>query len=213
MLITHLRMASNGWEITDKYFKHPLYIYRLKKHETILNYLSVICQLPSCLLPTVIFAAMKILMVCLGNICRSPLAEGILQDKAQKAGLDWRAESAGTQAYDAGSAPHRLSQKVAKYNGVDISKQCCRKFVKEDLLRFDKIYVMDDDNYDEVKRISKNLWDAEKVDFLLNEIHPGKNEHVPDPYYGDESDYHEVYKMISDACDKIIAKYSKTNVQ
>src|SRR6187431_785324 len=81
------------------------------------------------------FASMKILMVCLGNICRSPLAEGILQDKAWKAGLKWRIESAGTNNYHIGEAPHPLSQKVAKLNGIDICKQRKRKFVAEDFNR------------------------------------------------------------------------------
>ena len=88
------------------------------------------------------FACMKILMVCLGNICRSPLAEGILQDKARKAGLKWSVESAGTNGYHTGEAPHPLSQKVARINGVDISKQRSRNFVAEDFDRFDKIYAM-----------------------------------------------------------------------
>ena len=151
---------------------------------------------------------MKILMVCLGNICRSPLAEGILQDKAQQAGFNWSVDSAGTGGYHIGEAPHHLSQKVAKQNGIDIGKQCCRKFVKEDMLSFDKIYVMDTNNYEEIKRISKNLWNERKVDFLMNELHPGKNESVPDPWYGNEDGYKKVYAMIDEACDAIIIKYS-----
>ena len=82
-------------------------------------------------------------MVCLGNICRSPLAEGILQDKVDRAGLKWIVDSAGTAGYHIGEAPHHLSQKVAKLNGLDISKQKGRKFKKEDILFYDKIYVMD----------------------------------------------------------------------
>lgn len=151
---------------------------------------------------------MKILMVCLGNICRSPLAEGILQHKAKKMGLNWQVDSAGTAGYHVGEAPHRLSQKVAKINGVDISHQQCRQFVREDMLLYDKIYVMDSSNYSDVKRISKEYWNEEKVDLLLNELHPNKNKDVPDPWYGEEDGYHHVYKMISDACEEIIKKYS-----
>ena len=147
-------------------------------------------------------------MVCLGNICRSPLAEGILQHKVEQAGLNWTVDGAGTEASDAGSAPHRLSQKVALQNGIDISHQRCRKFVKEDMLNFDKIYVMDDDNYSEVKRISKNLWDEGKVELLMNELHPGRNENVPDPWYGNEDGYKKVFVMIDKACDAIIEKYA-----
>lgn len=154
---------------------------------------------------------MKILMVCLGNICRSPLAEGILQHKADKLGLKWEVDSAGTAGYHVGEAPHKLSQKVAKLNGVDISNQRCRQFKKEDFLHYDKIYVMDTSNYNDVKRLSRELWDEKKIDLLLNEIHPQKNESVPDPWYGEEDGYHKVYKMIDEACEEIIKKYSVIN--
>ena len=149
---------------------------------------------------------MRILMVCLGNICRSPLAEGILQHKAWKAGLQWSVESAGTSAYHTGHAPHDLSIKVAKMNGVDICRQRSRQFVKEDLLQYDFIYVMDSSNYIDVKQISGKLWNSDKVDLLLNELYPGENRNVPDPWYGKEDGYHEVFKMIDRACDKIIEK-------
>lgn len=150
---------------------------------------------------------MKILMVCLGNICRSPLAEGILQHKVKSAGLSWEVDSAGTANYHVGEPPHKLSQKVAKHNGIDIGCQQCRQFKKEDMLAFDKIYVMDSENYINVKLISKEFWDENKVDLLLNELHPGKNMGVPDPWYGTEDGYHKVFKMISNACDAIIEKY------
>lgn len=145
-------------------------------------------------------------MVCLGNICRSPLAEGILQHKARLAGLQWKVESAGTGAYHTGEAPHTLSQKVARMNGIDISNQKARQFVKEDILYYDKIYVMDSSNYNDVKRICREEWDADKVDLLLNESHPGQNRSVPDPWYGKEDGYHEVFKMIDEACGIIIQK-------
>ena len=90
----------------------------------------------------------------------------------------------------------------------DISCQQCRQFKKEDMLAFDKIYVMDSENYINVKHISRELWNEEKVDLLLNELHPGKNMAVPDPWYGTEDGYHKVFKMISDACDRIIEKYA-----
>ena len=156
---------------------------------------------------------MKILMVCLGNICRSPLAEGILQHKADMAGLKWKVDSAGTANYHVGEPPHKLSQKVARMNGINISQQCCRQFKKDDMLAFDKIYVMDSENYIDVRRISGELWDEEKTDLLLNELYPGKNMGVPDPWYGNEDGYHKVFKLISDACDMIIEKYSILNVR
>ena len=150
-------------------------------------------------------------MICLGNICRSPLAEGILQHKAEENGLRWYVDSAGTGNWHIGEAPHHLSQKVAKSNGIDISQQCCRQFQKEDMLRFDRIYVMDEDNYEDVKRMSQELWDEEKTDLLLNELFTGENLSVPDPYSGTEADFLRVFQMIDDACEKIIEKYSTTN--
>ena len=155
-----------------------------------------------------IFARMKILKVCLGNICRSPLAEGILQSKVNKAGLDWKVDSAGTAGYHVGEPPHHLSQKVARINGVDISKQCCRQFIKEDMIEFDKIYVMDSDNYNDVRRLSKELWNSDKTNLLLNELYPQQNRNVPDPWYGTEDGFHKVYDMIDKACDVIIKKYT-----
>ncbi len=152
---------------------------------------------------------MKILMVCLGNICRSPLAEGVLKHKAKEAGLHWQIDSAGTNGYHVGEAPHHLSQKVAKLNGIDICDQRARQFVKEDFDRYDKIYAMADDVVDDIKRIAKNKYDPSKVDLFLNELHTGKNLSVPDPWYGPEPGYHEVYKMIDETCDRIIENYSK----
>jgi protein-tyrosine phosphatase len=152
--------------------------------------------------------SMKILMVCLGNICRSPLAEGILEHKANQAGLTWKIDSAGTNGYHIGEAPHRLSQKVAKLNGIDICNQKARQFVKEDFDHYDKIYALADDVLDEIKRIAKEKFNAAKVDLLLNELYPGKNYSVPDPWYGPEPGYHEAYKLIEQACEAIIRKYA-----
>lgn len=143
-------------------------------------------------------------MVCLGNICRSPLAEGILQHKADAAGLNWTVESAGTNGYHIGEAPHRLSQKVAKLNGIDICNQKARRFVAEDIDRYDKIYALADDVVDEIKAIAGSKFDATKVDLLMNELHPGKNLSVPDPWYGTEPDFHYAYKMIDEVCGQII---------
>lgn len=152
---------------------------------------------------------MKILMVCLGNICRSPLAEGILAHKARVAGLDWEVHSAGTANYHVGEPPHRLSQKVAKHNGIDISSQQCRQFHADDMDVYDRIFVMDLNNLSEVKRISGSRWNAAKVSLLLDVL--GKSEQeVPDPWYGTEKDYHEVFEMIGNACDVIIRKYGSS---
>lgn len=150
---------------------------------------------------------MKILMVCLGNICRSPLAEGILQAKAAAAGLNWQIDSAGTNGYHIGEAPHPLSQKVAKLNGIDISRQRARRFRATDFEEFDRIYAMAEDVIDEMKSIARQRFDASKVDLLMNELHPGKDLDVPDPWYGTEPGYHDVYAMISQACDKLIENH------
>lgn len=153
---------------------------------------------------------MKILMVCLGNICRSPLAEGILQHKADAAGLDWQVDSAGTNGYHTGEAPHPLSQKVARHNGLDISRQRARRFSAADFHHYDKIYAMAGDVVDEMRRIAGRQFDPAKVDLLMNEAFPGSNRDVPDPWYGPEPGYHEVYKMIDTAADRIIARYTTT---
>ena len=150
---------------------------------------------------------MKILMVCLGNICRSPLAEGILQDKAFKAGLTWSIESAGTNSYHIGEPPHPLSQKVARLNGIDISKQRARRFSAEDLEVYDKIYALAEDVIEDMKRIAGKKFNNSKVDLLMNELYPGKNMDVPDPWYGPEPGYHEAFKLIDKVCDKIVQKY------
>lgn len=147
-------------------------------------------------------------MVCLGNICRSPLAEGILQEKADKAGLNWRVESAGTNGYHTGEAPHPLSQKVARMNGIDISRQRSRRFQAGDFQIYDKIYALAGDVLDDMRRIAKTHWNPAKADLLLNELHPGRDLDVPDPWYGPEPGYHDVYRLIETACDAIIEKYT-----
>lgn len=152
-------------------------------------------------------------MVCLGNICRSPLAEGILQDKVNAAGLNWTVDSAGTNGNHVGEPPHPLSIKVAKLNGLDISGQRSRRFTREDLNRYDKIYAMAIDVAGDIKRIAGKEFNEQKVDLFLNELYPGQNRDVPDPWYGPEPGYHEVYAIIEAACESIIRKYAFAQVQ
>ncbi len=147
---------------------------------------------------------MRILMVCLGNICRSPLAEGILQQKAMAAGLNWTVDSAGTNGYHIGEAPHPLSQKVARLNGIDISGQRARKFLAADFDRFDTIYAMAPDVLDEMRRIARNQFDDNKALLFLDILYPGQNREVPDPWYGPEPGYHEVYRLFNQACTTLI---------
>lgn len=146
-------------------------------------------------------------MVCLGNICRSPLAEGILQQKVATHNLNWVVESAGTNGFHVGEAPHKFSQKVAKKYGVDISKQISRQFFATDFDNFDKIYVMAKDVLDDVKKIAGNKFDENKIDYFLNELNENTNENVPDPWYGNEDGYEIVYKLIDNTCDAIIKNF------
>lgn len=146
-------------------------------------------------------------MVCLGNICRSPLAEGILQDKALKAGLNWQVESAGTNGYHTGEPPHHLSIKVAAANGLDISNQRSRIFTASDLDNYDLVYAMAPDVLAEMKWIARTELDEQKVKLFLEESFPGEQKEVPDPWYGPEPGYHEVFEIINKNCDSIIKKY------
>lgn len=150
---------------------------------------------------------MKILMVCLGNICRSPLAEGILAHKAKQKGLNWTIDSAGTGGWHAGEQPDRRSIAIAKKYGLDITNQRARKLRSIDIDEFDVIYVMDSSNYNDVLDYTHTEDEMKKVIMIMNELHPGKNIKVPDPYYNDNG-FEEVYEMLDKACDKIIEKYS-----
>lgn len=151
---------------------------------------------------------MKIMMVCLGNICRSPLAEGVLQKKADEAGLNWQVDSSGTNGYHTGEAPHKLSQKVALLHGVDISEQRAWRFKASFFDEYDKIYVMANDVLADVRRIAGSKFNAKKIDFLLNELTPGTNQDLTDPWYGEEPGYHDVYALVDKACDAILAKHA-----
>jgi protein-tyrosine phosphatase len=156
---------------------------------------------------------MKILMVCLGNICRSPLAEGILQEKALKAGLNWQIESAGTNGYHTGEPPHQLSIKVAGVNGIDISKQRSRRFIAADFENYDLIYAMAADVLEDMRRIAGQHFDEKKVRLFLEESFPGENKEVPDPWYGPEDGYHEVFEIIHCNCDFILKNLQNNNAR
>ncbi len=149
---------------------------------------------------------MKILMVCMGNICRSPLAEGVLRNKAEQAGLNWTVESAGTLAYNQGCAPHPLVQRIAKENGVDIGRHECRRLSKEDFKNYDRIYIMDDVNYEDARQIAGDQWYEGKVDYLMNGLYPGENRPVPDPWGGTEEEFCHAYKLIDAACERLVSK-------
>lgn len=143
-------------------------------------------------------------MVCLGNICRSPLAEGILKSKLLD--NDFIVDSAGTGSYHIGELPDARSIQVANRNGIDITNQRARQFSVSDFNDFDFIYVMDHYNYKAVLKLARNERDKEKVKLILNEVFPGENLDVPDPYSGGEYGFVNVYKMLDEACDVITRK-------
>lgn len=144
-------------------------------------------------------------MVCLGNICRSPLAEGILSSKLILRSIF--VDSAGTGAYHIGHQPDERSIVVAKNYGIDISKQRARKFQVTDFDIFDIIYVMDENNLQDILSLTRNNHDKQKVKMILNEIHPNKNKSVPDPYYGGNQEFENVFKMLDEACEIISKTY------
>ncbi|MFK7770602.1 MAG: low molecular weight protein-tyrosine-phosphatase [Saprospiraceae bacterium] len=149
---------------------------------------------------------MKILMVCLGNICRSPLAEGIMKSKVQEYQLNWEVDSAGTGAWHAGEKPDPRSIKVAQKNNIDITDQRGRQFQAHDLDDFDLVLTMDATNFQNVRRLASSPKHEEKIHLIMNFVNPGFNEQVPDPYYGTDG-FDSVFEMLDMACDRIIEKY------
>ncbi|WP_396589650.1 low molecular weight protein-tyrosine-phosphatase [Allomuricauda sp. R78024] len=145
----------------------------------------------------------KVLMVCLGNICRSPLAEGILKSKVDSNTV--LVDSSGTAGYHVGNPPDKRSVAVAKKHGIDISTQKCRQFSKNDFEKFDLIYAMDESNFINILSLANTKKDEKKVRLLLDELDLGFNE-VPDPYYGGVDGFEEVYQMINSACEAIVKK-------
>ena len=146
---------------------------------------------------------MKILLVCLGNICRSPLAQGILESKANDKELNWEIDSCGTGSWHIGEPPDKRSVAVAKKNGIDISKQCARQFSKSDIETFDVILAMDTSNYNNIIHHA-NGNTKDKVHMIMNFQYPGENRTVPDPYYDGGFDY--VYEVLDRACNHVISK-------
>ncbi|MEC3907663.1 low molecular weight protein-tyrosine-phosphatase [Tamlana sp. 2201CG12-4] len=140
----------------------------------------------------------KILMVCLGNICRSPLAEGILKSKLPDD--SFFVDSAGTANYHVGNPPDKRSIAVAKKHGLNISNLKGRQFKVSDFDRFDLIYVMDESNYNNVTTLARNNQDVSKVKMILNVVYPDQDYDVPDPYYGGDNGFENVYNMLDAAC-------------
>ncbi len=146
----------------------------------------------------------KILMVCLGNICRSPLAEGILASKLPK--NDFLVDSAGTGHWHVGNPPDKRSILTAEKNGIDISNQRGKLFKPSFFKEYDYIYVMDNSNYADVINMAKNEEEKKKVQLILDELFPGENVDVPDPYNGIQSNFDQVFEMLEEACESIANK-------
>ena len=142
-------------------------------------------------------------MVCLGNICRSPLAEGILREKTKH--LDLTIDSAGTAGYHIGKSPDPRAVAVAKKHNINISKLKARQFSRIDFENFDTIYVMDINNFSHLISLSSNAQERNKIRLILNEIDPKNHDSVPDPYY-DDNGFKKVYNMLNEACEKIAIK-------
>lgn len=148
---------------------------------------------------------MKILVVCLGNICRSPLAEGILLYLVKEKNLPIIIDSAGTSNYHIGEAPDARTVANAKKHNIDLSPLRARQFTAEDFDVFDKIYVMDKSNLQNVLELARNDADRKKVDLFLNISHPNQNMEVPDPYYGGEKGFENVFNLVWEASEELIS--------
>lgn len=142
-------------------------------------------------------------MVCLGNICRSPLAEGILRSKLSN---NFIVDSAGTGGWHAGELPDRRSIEIANKNGLDITNQRARKFTKNDFTDFDIIYAMDNSNLKDILQLAPDENAKSKVHLILNELYPNENKDIPDPYYGQNDGFEKVYNMLDKACSNIAKK-------
>ena len=151
------------------------------------------------------------MMVCLGNICRSPLAEGIMREKIRMHELDWEVASSGTGSWHIGEAPDPRSQKIAQMHRIDISNQRAQKFSPYHFAEYDLIYTMDSSNYQDVISLAIKAEEKQKVDLIMNIAYPGMNQNIPDPYY-DDALYEKVFQMLDIACEKIIQKYHNTAV-
>lgn len=148
---------------------------------------------------------MNVLMVCLGNICRSPLAHGILESKAPE---DWYIDSAGTSGWHEGERPDTRSIITAKGRGLNIDQQRSRPFLAEDFERFDIIFAMDSSNYTNITRLAPDEASKAKVRLIMNEAFPGENRQVPDPYTGGQRGFEDVYDMLDLAIEKFLEQHS-----
>jgi len=153
--------------------------------------------------------SMKILMVCLGNICRSPMAEGIMREKLKDLYPGSIIDSAGTGGWHAGENPDRRAVKNMNDHGIDISKLVARQFHPKDFENFDLILAMDESNYEDILKISNNEEQNNKVKLILSYMPGQKTLSVPDPWYGGPEGFEHVFHLLNDALDKVILKHFK----
>jgi protein-tyrosine phosphatase len=154
---------------------------------------------------------MRVLFVCTGNICRSPLAEGILREKFRNHGIHGSVDSAGFESFHIGDMPDERARRVARDHGINITGHAARLFTVHDFDLFDKIFVMDSWHYQNVMRLARNAADEAKVDFVTNPLHPGKNIPVQDPYYDGYGAFEKVYLQLDQACEKIADSVPRKN--
>ncbi len=150
---------------------------------------------------------MRILMVCLGNICRSPLAEGILQNKIQQRQLDWEVESAGTGNWHIGEPPDPRSVQIARQYGIDITAQRARQFNSKDFSQYDLILAMDTSNHNNILHMAGSEEERQKVRMIMNYVNPERSQSVPDPYWNDDG-FEQVFRMLDEACERLIATHA-----
>lgn len=143
-------------------------------------------------------------MVCLGNICRSPMAEGLMRKKLEDHNINAYVDSCGFEPFHAGDAPDKRAIHTARLHNVDIAAHRGKLFKKTFFDEFDRIYVMDSNNYQNVAAMARNESDLRKVDFIMNMVNPGSNEPVPDPYYGGAEEFSHSWSLLDQATDKII---------
>ena len=154
----------------------------------------------------------SILMVCLGNICRSPVAEGIMRNKLEIFSLNIQVDSAGTSNYHIGENPDTRSAKNALKNGLDISMLKARQFKVEDFDYFDLIYVMDEQNKSDVLSLARNTTDQLKVKLILSELPNSSYKSVPDPYFGGEAGFQLVFDLLNKACENVAQKCANQTI-
>lgn len=152
-------------------------------------------------------------MVCLGNICRSPMADGLLRRKVKEQNLNVLVDSAGTANYHIGSPPDHRMIETAKSRGTDIQNLSARQFSKKDFQDFDLIYVMDESNLSNVIKLTTNSAEQQKVKLILEELYPNESKRVPDPYYGSMKDFMDVYNLLDKVTDVIIEKIKNGEIR